>query len=260
MWLVLFLLSCGGETPPPPKPGDSPSAVASGVTAVVSLQEQQNTLRPPSGSHYAASHILISWQGAVRAGPKVTRSEEEARTLAARVRERALAGDLFAELAKLHSNGPSKHRGGRLGVYRTGTMMPSFEAAVGGIQVGEIGPVVRTPFGFHIVRRDAIVEVRISHIMVPFVGAWRSQTKTTEDQARESIARARQRVSDGEDFAAVAADLSQDSTARVGGDLGRIAHGQMMPTFEQAAFALQVGELSDLVETPYGFHLLQRTE
>jgi peptidyl-prolyl cis-trans isomerase D len=77
-----------------------------------------------------------------------------------------------------------------------------------------------------------------------------------ERRAREVLERARA----GEDFAALARRHSQDGSAANGGDLGFFGRGQMVPEFEEAAFSLPVGGLSDLVRTTHGFHIIRVTE
>jgi peptidyl-prolyl cis-trans isomerase C len=64
----------------------------------------------------------------------------------------------------------------------------------------------------------------------------------------------------GADFGAVAKKYSQDSSAVNGGDLGFVARGQTVPQFEQAAFALQPNQVSAVVETPFGFHIIKAME
>jgi peptidyl-prolyl cis-trans isomerase D len=66
-----------------------------------------------------------------------------------------------------------------------------------------------------------------------------------------------ERLNAGEDFATVAQQMSTDSSNTSGGDLGWFARGQMVPTFEDAAFALQIGELSQPVQSDSGYHIIQ---
>lgn len=68
------------------------------------------------------------------------------------------------------------------------------------------------------------------------------------------------KVKAGEDFATLAKQYSQDTTASAGGDLGFFAKGKMVSEFENAAFALKVGEVSGLVKTVYGYHIIKVTE
>lgn len=74
--------------------------------------------------------------------------------------------------------------------------------------------------------------------------------------ARDALAR----IEGGEDFAAVAAELSVDPSGQQGGDLGEIPRGQTVPEFEEAAYGAEVGELVGPVETEFGFHLIEVTE
>jgi len=79
--------------------------------------------------------------------------------------------------------------------------------------------------------------------------------------ARQKIEEIRQRIAAGGDFAAIARETSEDKTsAERGGDLGWFYRGQMVPAFEKAAFGTPLNQLSDIVETRFGFHLIETLE
>lgn len=66
-------------------------------------------------------------------------------------------------------------------------------------------------------------------------------------------------IADGADFADLAREHSDCPSGRSGGALGSFGRGMMVPEFEEAAFALEVGETSGVVETDFGYHLIRRT-
>jgi peptidyl-prolyl cis-trans isomerase D len=98
---------------------------------------------------------------------------------------------------------------------------------------------------------------RAAHIL--FKVAPDATPETTAGVEREAMA-VLKRARAGEDFAALARKHSQDSSASNGGDLGFFGRGQMVPEFENAAFALGIGQVSDLVKSPFGFHIIKVAE
>jgi hypothetical protein len=98
------------------------------------------------------------------------------------------------------------------------------------------------------------VEVRARHILLR---AGPEATPAQRDMLRAQAARLRARAAGGEDFAALAREHSEDGSAAEGGDLGYFGRGRMVAPFEEAAFALQAGQVSDVVESPFGFHVIK---
>jgi len=97
-------------------------------------------------------------------------------------------------------------------------------------------------------------QVQASHILIKVDS---EAEKSKKNEARQKIVRIQERVEKGEDFAALAKEFSEDPSSGKGGDLGYFGRGQMVKPFEDAAFALKRGEVSDIVETPFGYHLIQ---
>jgi len=99
--------------------------------------------------------------------------------------------------------------------------------------------------------------VRARHILIRLM-----RTSTTEDKksARTRAQAAHQRVVDGEDFALVAGEVSEGREASQGGDMGFFAQDAMMPELTNVAFALEIGQVSDIIETQFGFHILKLVE
>lgn len=113
-------------------------------------------------------------------------------------------------------------------------------------------------YNTHMNRYRQPKKVSARHILIKVAeGASDDEKKA----ARDKIEAARKRVTDGkEDFATVAAEVSEDSSAKQGGSLGFFGPGAMVKPFEDAAFALKVGEISGVVESRFGFHVIKVDE
>jgi peptidyl-prolyl cis-trans isomerase C len=98
--------------------------------------------------------------------------------------------------------------------------------------------------------------VRASHILVTVP---QDATDEVKKAKRAAIDAARARVIKGEDFAKVAGEVSECPSKQNGGDLDFFGKGQMVPEFEKTTFAMKDGEVSEVVTTQFGFHIIKRT-
>ncbi len=215
---------------------------------------------------FSTAHILVQYKEAKRAPSAVSRSKEEAKERAEKVRGYATKPKAnFAVLAERYSDSPSRLRGGVIRPIVPGQMPADYDNYVEAIQtlkVGDVAPVVETPFGFHVIKRLKLERISASHILI----AWNDSEG--EPRERRSKGEARQlavkvlrkaRAADA-DFAKLAKEYSDDlDSADKGGDLGSFARGMLEPKFEQMAFGLKVGRTSDLVKTKFGWHIIRRT-
>jgi len=100
-------------------------------------------------------------------------------------------------------------------------------------------------------------QVRASHILIS------SKPEESEDvraQKRQKIAKLKEEITNGANFAEAASNHSDCPSKSKGGDLGFFEKGKMVPAFEEAAFQMKIGEVSDIVETQFGYHLIMVTD
>jgi peptidyl-prolyl cis-trans isomerase C len=97
-------------------------------------------------------------------------------------------------------------------------------------------------------------QIKASHILIK-VDAKADETKKAE--ARKKIEEVQQKLKDGGDFAELAKEYSEGPSSAKGGDLGYFRRGQMVKPFEEAALALKPNEVSDVVETRFGYHIIK---
>ena len=103
-------------------------------------------------------------------------------------------------------------------------------------------------------------KVRASHILLMYRGSERSTATRSKEEAQTQIEEIKRQLDAGADFATLARQSSDCPSGKSGGDLGSFGRGQMVKAFEETAFALPVGQTSGVVETPFGYHVIQRTD
>lgn len=214
---------------------------------------------------YSTAHIVIMFKGTKLAPVTNKKTRAEAKALAEKIRALALKPDAsFAVLAARNSDSPSGSlRGGvitPLGPKRLTPGMEAYLEAVKQLEVGEVSPVVETPYGFHVIKRLPLKKIVARHILVSYDGSkgHPREARSKADALKLALKVRKEAAAEGADFAKLARTHSDDSTAAKGGELPPFARGEMVPKFEQYAFALGVGGLSAVVETEFGFHIIRR--
>ena len=177
--------------------------------------------------------------------------------------KRAKDGENFAQLTASYSDAPDALQGGDLG-WRAADRLPQLYADVAArLHEGEVSELLRSSAGFHIVKLVAkrggsgpvsVQQTHVRHILI------RINEVVSESEARHKLERVRERIMNGVDFAEQARLYSQDGSAAKGGDLGWINPGDTVPEFERAMDALKPNEISPVIQSPFGMHLVQVLE
>lgn len=105
-----------------------------------------------------------------------------------------------------------------------------------------------------------VTEVEAAHILLMYKGSERAPMTVTrtKEEAKQEIEDLLKQVKDGTDFGELAKQYSDCPSKAKGGVLGKFGKGAMVKEFEDAAFTLKKGKVSDVVETPFGFHIIKR--
>jgi peptidyl-prolyl cis-trans isomerase SurA len=210
------------------------------------------------GEEFEVAHILL--RSPESASPEQI---QKLKAKADQVFERLKKGEDFAQMAAAYSDSPDGLQGGSLGM-RTADRLPGiFSEIVSKLNVGEIAPILRSPNGFHIVKlvskrggaaMPAVQQTHARHILV------KVNEVVSESDARHKLSGLYDRIKNGASFAELARLFSQDGAASKGGDLGWLYPGDTVPDFERAMNQLPPGEVSQPVQSPFGFHLIEVLE
>ena len=204
---------------------------------------------------YFLGHILIS----VPEGASATTIQaEEAEALS--VVEQLRDGADFKQMAIGVSDGTNALQGGELG-WRTLNQLPTlFVDVVKTMSKGDVADPVRSPGGFHILKlidsigvvSYMITETQVRHILI------KTNELINDEDAQKRLLAISGRIADGDDFAALAKANSDDTgSALNGGELGWVTPGLLVPPFEKAMTELEINEISEPVQTQFGWHLIQ---
>ena len=189
--------------------------------------------------------------------PKV---EEAAQARAAEALQKLRSGESFESVMHVYSDDPKKTTGGVLPSWK-GLYGEDFDKAASALKKDEISGVIKSADGFRIIQCTAVTpteEIRAEHILISTGAHAKGRTnEQSEKKAREIL----DKIKAGGDFSALAKENSDDpASAQRGGDLGFFGKRAMVKPFEDAAFALEPGQLSDLVKTGFGYHIIKVLE
>lgn len=209
-----------------------------------------------ANDEFNVSHILLSLPAAA-----TPQQLEDISHKAQDVASRAGKGEDFGQLAIANSNSQTALEGGSLG-WRKGSQLPQFILdLVVKMKPGEVSAPVRTPSGYHIVklneRRSGEAPVMINQIHARHI-LMKPNELDDDATVREKLAKLRERILKGEDFAGIASTSSEDpGSAPDGGDLGWTGPGTFVPEFDKAIADLKPNEISEPFKTRYGWHIVQ---
>ncbi len=207
---------------------------------------------------FEVSHILIRT-------PEDSSPEDlqKAKTKTEEALKQLTNGSSFAEVSAGFSDAPNALEGGDLG-WKNGSQMPSlFLDALKKLQVGEVSSPIRSPNGFHILKLTnrrggtssmVIGQTHARHILIKL------SEVVSEKDAKRKIDGIKERIDNGTKFEEMARQYSEDGSANNGGDLGWVNPGDTVAPFEKEMNALGVGEISDPVLSPFGWHIIQVIE
>ncbi len=229
----------------------------------VTPRELEEYLEREQGSSYRdkrfkISHILISISSA--ATPEdIAAAEQKAQE----IYQRVLDGEDFAKLAVAYSDAQNALEGGSMG-WREGDSLPTlFATIVPELAAGETAAPVRSASGFHVVRLEAVEgnerimenQVRARHILL-------KPDEIMDDAVIEQrLKDIRASIMGGDDFSAIAKAVSEDPGSAIeGGDLGWAGPGTFVPEFEQVMNDLEIDEISEPFQSPFGWHIIQLLE
>jgi peptidyl-prolyl cis-trans isomerase C len=102
-------------------------------------------------------------------------------------------------------------------------------------------------------------QITASHILLMYAGSERSTASRSKEEAQTQIEEIKGQLAGGKDFGELAGAHSDCPSGKSGGSLGPFGRGQMVGAFEDTAFGLEVGATSDVVETPFGYHIIHRS-
>lgn len=175
-------------------------------------------------------------------------------------------GEDFAKVAASYSDAPDGLSGGAMGARPLDRLPALYADAVGKLKPGETSDILRSPAGFHIIKliarqgdggaksTVALKQTRARHILI------KVNELVSEAEARRKLVGLKERLDNGADFAELARLHSNDLSAAKGGDLGWMYQGDTVPDFEKAMDALKINQISEPVQSPFGFHLIQVLE
>lgn len=226
----------------------------------VSDAEVDRFLETTGGQISTAPQLLLSQIVVALPNRPSPEAVQAAQGKIGQIRDALIQGASFSELAVRFSDSPEANQGGDLGWRNLLELNPIFTDALRDAKANTLIGPIRSPGGFHLIAvRDrqgdqsvVVTEYKTRHILI------KPDAVRSPDKAKELAANVRAELVGGANFSDIARQYSEDPlSAAKGGDLGWIRTEQVVPGFADALVALPVGTLSEVIESRFGYHLIE---
>ena len=257
-WVVAFgagLLSCGER-----------AAVVNPLPAVGLLTEDPASLPTPPREMpdcVVVIEVVSSYVGAEQAAAALKRTRAQARDRAETILRlaRAPRADFEALNKRFSDLGPTAQADKITQASCRGQLHPALERAAFGMEIGQVSDVLESPQGFHVLKRYPHPIAQAEEILIAYTGAERytprkARSRTEAARLAEDL-RARL-LSSPDSFGQEAERLSDMPNHNRGGVFPLFQRGAQNPKFEEIVWKLEIGQISEVQETPTGFHLVRR--
>lgn len=205
---------------------------------------------------YHLGHILIAVKEGASSS-EIQQASSKAESLVAKLR----AGEDFTQAAISDSDDGNALKGGDLGWRSVGDVPTLFVDYVKTMATGDIAGPIRSPSGYHIIKmlekkgamdHQMVTKTKVRHILI------KTNDLIDDNEARNRLLALKERLSNGEEFGALARSHSDDKgSALKGGSLDWVGPGDLVKPFEEAMEKLAINQVSDPVQTQFGWHLIQ---
>lgn len=208
-----------------------------------------------SNAQYHLGHILVSVSEAASASA-IQRAKEKADQIVADLR----SGKDFKQTAVGMSDDANALKGGDLGWRGMGQIPSLFSEVVPTMNQGDVSEPIRSPSGFHVIKmleteggtQHMVTKTKVRHILI------KTNELVDDAEAQKRLSALRDRINDGDDFASLARAHSDDKGSAInGGSLDWVSPGALVPPFEEAMKKLAINEISQPVQTQFGWHMIQ---
>ena len=208
---------------------------------------------------YHLGHILIAVQEAASSA-EIQKAQKRADDIVNKLRE----GQDFTQMAMSLSDSDTALKGGDLGWRNLSEIPTLFAEQAENLPQGEIAGPIRSPSGFHIIKmlgkkganqQHTITKTKVRHILI------KTNELIDDAEAKKRLLALKERIANGEDFAALARTYSDDKgSALKGGSLDWVGPGDLVKPFEETMGSLAINQVSEPVQTQFGWHLIQVQE
>jgi parvulin-like peptidyl-prolyl isomerase len=218
----------------------------------------------PKAEEVAVAHILVTHSKSETTFTPSSRTRAEAKNLSLQLATVCnLEGRDFGGLAKKYSDDQSsKNSGGYLGIFRRHEMLLPFEIETFNMNIGSVKGGIETELGYHVIKRLPVHRAKTSHILISWKEAKSASIGTRRNRSQALLLiqeLSAQLNSDPDKFCDIATMYSDDPGTRFEcGNIGIVVPGVLHKAVEGVLFKMSPGEISDVIETDFGYHIIRR--